>query len=291
MVDTAPVLLRQRLLSELRSARRAAELTQEQVAEEMEWSISKIIRIERGSVGISSNDLKALLALYKVTDQRQVKHLLDLARGSRSREWWDDYRNDIDAAYLTYIGYEWSASRIRQFESMFVPGLLQTSEYARCVAGQYAGQDHEIDKAVRIRMRRQSILDRPTPPHATYILDEAVIRRHVGGPHDPGVMKRQLHHLVRLASRSRRVTIKVIPFAAGVHFGMRGPFTLLGFRSGFDEVLFLENQRPGLFADLTITGDDPSIRDYGEAFDALGEQALAPERSVEMIQEIADSIR
>src|SRR5580700_3556573 len=129
MADGAsPLVQRRRLRAELRRARQERDLTQEQVASDMEWSLSKIIRIEGGSTGISANDLKALLRLYEITDPERTDQLTALARAARERSWWSAYRDVAPPALIQLIEYESAASAIRQFESMFVPGILQTED-------------------------------------------------------------------------------------------------------------------------------------------------------------------
>src|SRR6266545_1876159 len=152
---------RRRLRSELRRVRETASLTQDQVATAMDWSLSKVIRIENGAVGISTNDLKALLDLYGVTERRRVDDLVGLAQSARqrARAWWSAYRSVISPQYLTYLGYEAEASAIRQFHAAVVPALSQTEAYARDPAGHAA----DADEAGRGRDARQDPVEPPTP--------------------------------------------------------------------------------------------------------------------------------
>ena len=213
-------------------------MTQEQVAAAMDWSLSKVIRIEAGSVGISTNDLKALLRHYKILDDQRIAELVALARAARERSWWQSYRDIASPRLLQFIEYEAAASIIRQFESLLVPGLLQTEEYARVVIEQQAEPStrERVGGLVEVRMRRQDLLDRDDPPLLFFILDEAVVRRMVGGK---AIMRHQILHLVEIAN-SPNVTIEVIPFSAGVHPGMKGPFVAIEFPDPIDDdVLYL----------------------------------------------------
>src|ERR1700683_606310 len=178
-----PQVPRRRLRAELRGAREAADLTQDDVAKAMEWSLSKIIRIEAGSVGVSSNDLKALIRLYKIDDPNRVDELLALARQSRERSWWSGYKELLNLQYIQFIDYESAATFIHGFQPVLVPGLLQTEGYARVTITQLGENltPKVIDDLVEIRMKRQELLAQETPPGMSFVLDEAVVRRVVGG--------------------------------------------------------------------------------------------------------------
>ena len=223
MEDGASQLLdRRRLRTELRDARLASGLTQEQVAKAMEWSLSKMIRIESAQTGISANDLKALLPLYGITDEQQVKRLVGLARAARRRGWWSAYRNVAGEPLLQLIEFESAASVIRQCETQVVPGILQTEEYARAVLEDfYAGTPEAgyISALIELRTRRQELLDRKDPPSMHFRLDEPVIRRLVG---TAALMRSQLQTLIEVAAKPN-VTIEIMPFSAGLHAGLRGP--------------------------------------------------------------------
>jgi transcriptional regulator with XRE-family HTH domain len=264
----APVQ-RRRLRSELRRARAEAGLTQRDVAEAMEWSLSKLIRIESGSVGISTTDLKALLQHYGVGDQAEIDRFLGLARaGKDQRAWWNAYREATSQQYLTFLGYESSASVIHMFQPLLIPGLLQDEDYARAVLRAYGGSatDKRVEEWVELRMRRQELLDRSDPPEMFFVLDEAALHRWVGGR---DVMRHQLHRLKNEAGR-HNVTIEVVPFSAGEHPGMKGPFSILEFADDRDEdVLFLENPR----GDTISRDEQEEIKPYREAFAHLRDLA------------------
>ncbi len=248
------------LSAELQRLRHAARLKQEEVARALEWSTSKLIRIEGGTVGISITDLMALLSHYGVTDTDRTAELAELARGARGRGWWNEYKNEVsDQAFLTYLGYEAGASILRQSQGLLIPGLLQTEEYARALMRKYV-EPSEGDALVEIRMRRQEEMStRDKPPQQFYIMDEAVIQRQMTEENDQGIMVRQLRHLIEVAARPG-VTIEVIPFAVGPHFGMKGPFAHLEFDGDLGDVLYLESARSG---DLVVSGRDPQSAEFG----------------------------
>lgn len=281
-----PVVQRRRLRTELRNARQAAGLTQESVAEAMDWSPSKIIRIEAGSVGVTTNDLKALLSLYGVTDPARVGELIEIARVSRERSWWSDYRDVIASkSFFQFIEYEAAASAIHGFQPVMIPGLLQTEEYARAVVSLFAAADAPpgVETLVRIRMRRQELVTRPDAPSMHFVLDEAAIRRQVG---DEQLMRRQFLHLIDLAARPN-LTIEVMPFSAGIHPATQGPFVILEFpEAADDDVLFLETSR----GDVIVRDDLDELSRYGEMFEQLKKLSLGPEGSLTYLRTIAEEL-
>jgi transcriptional regulator with XRE-family HTH domain len=288
MADTdnpSPAVQRRRLRTELRRARQQAGLTQDQVAETMEWSLSKVIRIEAGTVGISANDLKALLALYKIVDEDQVASLLALARAGRERPWQSDYRDVVSPRLLQLIEFEAAASISRNFQPLVVPGLLQTEEYARAMFRQFASDtpDPGVDARVKVRMKRQEVLDRVDPPLLFFILDEAATRRLVGGR---DVMRRQLRRMTELAARPH-VTIEVVPFSVGAHPGLQGPFLIEEFPDpADDDVLYLESPQGEV-----LSRDDPDlILHYREIFEELRRLSLGPEGSLTFLDKLADDM-
>ncbi|GAA3396405.1 helix-turn-helix domain-containing protein [Cryptosporangium minutisporangium] len=225
--DVDPVVLRRRLRAALREAREQAGLTQRDVAQEMDWSLSKLIRIESGVVTVSTNDLRALAALYRVTEDERVRTLVDMARAARRRSNWTIYSDVISAQFLEYLAHEPSAAIIRSFEPLVVPGLLQTEEYARALVSEAsnAPDDNRTQRTLELRLDRQELLLGGNGPRMFFIVDEAVIRRVVGGRN---VMREQLRHLVELM-RSDAITLYVVPFGAGFYPLLRWPSVLLEF--------------------------------------------------------------
>jgi transcriptional regulator with XRE-family HTH domain len=266
---TESAALRRRLTAELRRLRAQAKLTQRQVAENLDWSPSKIIRIEQGSVRIGVTDLHALLNLYQITDPTTVAELSTMARESKKLPF-AEYRDVVTAETLKYFQYEANASIIRQVHPLVVPGLLQVEEYSRAVLEAYRKSPEATDKIVESRKERQELLERPDPPEAFFILDEGVLRREVGGPK---VMARQIDHLVEMAQRSD-VTIQVIPFSAGAHSALAGPFVHLEFPADNDpDVIFVENA----LGDTLFRDDEEITAQYREQFWVLEDLATRPE--------------
>jgi transcriptional regulator with XRE-family HTH domain len=278
----SPLMLRRRLRTELRTARLEKGLTQEHVAKAMEWSLSKMNRIEKAKTGISANDLKALLPLYGVTDEERTEELLALARRARQPTRWRRYSDVAPATLLELIDYESAASAISQFEPMFVPGILQTEDYALAVLRVFYGEDspgERVPALVDLRTKRRDLLDSESAPKFSFLLDESVVRRLAGSP---GIMSRQLTHMVDLADLTN-VTIRVVPFTAGPDPGMRGPFKVVEFDDSPDEnVVFLEGPRGDVISD-----DPEETRSYLETFARITQMALEPSDSVSLLRKAA----
>ena len=252
----------------------------------MDWSLSKIIRIETGAVGISTNDLVALLRLYKVKDSQRVKELITRAKAARQQAWWSKYRAALPPTYFQYIEYETSASIIRSYETILIPGLLQTEEYATAVVQQSKVDlpSRQVKSLIEVRMRRQELLlKQPKPPLLFFVLDEAVIRRLTG---DQGLRKTQLEKLIELAGR-REVTIEILPFAVGLHRGMTDNFNILEFPGSADDVLYFESGRGAIFSrDVT-----EEVTAYRELFEDLRRASLGPKGTLDYFIETANAIR
>jgi transcriptional regulator with XRE-family HTH domain len=241
-----PMVQRRRLRVELRRARLGAGLTQRQVANELGWSPSKLLRIEAGQVGVSRTDLRALLDHYGVRDPNTVAEFTRLAEQSR-RQPWSEYRDVLRPEFVVYLGYEAAASYLCQFEPLGIPGQLQTPDYARRVIWDLAspGTDEKIlERQLEARLKRQALLERHDPPNAHFMLDEAVVRRWVGAEGgNATIMREQLERLKDLNNRPS-ITIQVLRFSHGLHYGLRGPFVLLEFPDPEDDdLLYIEGIR------------------------------------------------
>lgn len=277
---------RRRLRSALRTAREAAGLTQEQVIGVMDWSLSKLIRIEAGTVSISTNDLKALLGHYRLTDTAQVAELIELAKVSRRRTWWSQYKDTLPAPFVAYIGLELEASNLSFFQSSGIPGLLQTEGYARATVAAAATTStvfplntSDIETRVAVRIRRQrEVLSRPDPPQIDVVLDEAVLHRQTGGP---DCIHEQLQHLVT-AGTEPNISIAVLPFTAGT-YASQGSFIVLNFPDPEDApAVYLE----GVLAQDIIDRAD-LVKPYQQTFQRLRQMSLGHDESVAMIDRIA----
>ena len=278
-----PAAARRRLQRELRRLRTEANLTQRDVAEEMEWSPSKVIRIESGAVNITTNDLRQLLASYHISDQAQIEDLLATNRESRKQSW-SDFKDVLEPLARTLWGYEASAVILRQFEYTFVPGLLQTEEYTRALLRGInlpRISDERIGRLIEARSARQTLLERTRLPQLFFIVDEAVLRREVGSK---GVMRRQIDRIEELGTRDQ-ISIQVVPMSAGAYPGQLGPFTLFEFKDE-DTALFQESRVESL------TRDDPDL--IGQFLDVFQEMekrlASKPGELNEVLQKIKHDI-
>ena len=271
-----PTVQRRRLRDELRRARDDAGLRQADVAHAMDWSPSKLIRIERGDVNVSTNDLKALLSHYGVKDKEKVNGLLELARSARGASFYDQYASLLKPGFKEYLAYEASASVTRQYQSILIPGLLQTEEYARGLFAGYGTAGPEAaDKGWAVRQHRQEVHDRETPPEMLFVLDEAVLRRHVGRGH---AMRKQLQRLKEFAAEPH-ISIQIMPFTRGAHPGMAGSFMLLEFTDpSLADLLHLEG-----INSTTIRDDTEQIARYLDRFAQLQKLALSLDESVDFL--------
>ncbi|TDD27474.1 XRE family transcriptional regulator [Actinomadura sp. KC06] len=285
--DQGPIVQSALLRAELVRLRKEKKLTQDQVARQLEWSPSKLIRVEGGKNAITRTDLQALLRVYDVTSEGRQERLQSLARGAREPAWWNTYRGEFDPNFLNYVGYSAGAAYIRQFHGSVIPGLIQTPEYAGVLAtGKVSEQGRALGAKLRIQ-RQQELAKRQNPPRQHYIIDEAVVRRHVGIGVDPAIMPAQLTHIADTAERDERLTVRIIPFKAGAHLGLEGPFSLLEFDGDLDDILYLEG-RTG--ASVMITGDDDKIPEYRDTFELLLEQALPAEKSIALLRQAAEDL-
>jgi transcriptional regulator with XRE-family HTH domain len=278
------MMLRRRLRTELRNARLNTSLTQEQVAKAMVWSLSKMIRIETAQTGISVNDLKALLALYGITDKDRIDELVDLAQAARQAPWWRPYAEFAPPGLLQLIDYESAASDVSQFETMFVPGILQIEEYASAVLEVFYDEkasDERVAALVDLRTKRRDLLASKSAPKFSFVLDESVIHRLVGSP---AIMNRQLRHLVD-ATKLENVTIRLVPFSAGLHPGMKGPFEVVQFEDTPDESLVFVEEPRGDF----ISDNPRETQGYLDNFKRITEKALGPLDSADRLRAAADA--
>jgi transcriptional regulator with XRE-family HTH domain len=266
---TESAALRRRLTVELKRLRSQAKLTQRQVAENLDWSPSKVIRIEQGTVRIGVTDLQALLKLYDVTDAATVEDLTRMARESKKLPF-AEYREVVTAEGVRYFQYEADAAIVRQVQSALVPGLLQVEEYSRAVLLAYGKSSDDIDKVVESRKERQELFERADPPETFFILDEAVLRRTVGGSK---TMNRQIEHLLEMSKRPN-VSIQIIPFSVGAYSAMQGPFVHLEFPAENDpDVIFVENA----IGDTLYLDNEELTANYREQFWILEDLAAPPE--------------
>ncbi|MFF8595916.1 helix-turn-helix domain-containing protein [Streptomyces sp. NPDC015220] len=275
-----PVVRRRKLGAELRTLRTGAGLTSGEAARLVGWHQSKVSRIETGASGVKPADVRLLLDAYAVHDPQLRDLLLVLAGsgdGDDRRHWWHAYRGVLPPTYRDFISLESQATAMRTLETSVVPGLLQTPEYARAVtrAAVDGLDDERLDALVEVRLARQDVLRADPPLELNAVLDEAVLRREVGGPE---VMARQLERLTE-AARLPQVRLQVLPFAAGAHIGITGPFVVFSFSNTSDlDVVVLDHLTSSLYLDRK-----EDLEAYTEAFDALRFHALSTEDSLDFI--------
>ncbi|MFG1606192.1 helix-turn-helix domain-containing protein [Actinoplanes sp. NPDC049265] len=274
-VDEGPTLRRRRLGAELKRCREAAGLTQEAVSRHFEWNTAKLTRIETARVAVTARDVRDLLTLYGRHDESYRDAMVELARLSKERSWWTDYKDVLRPG--NFVGLEAGAATMRVFEPVVVPGLLQTEAYIRALMRSGSDVPREVmDRRVKLRLHRQVRLSGPNPLELVALVDESVVRRNIGGK---DVMRKQLQHIVDMA-QSPNVTIRILPLDFGEHLFLGGPAALLEFRETTHlDVVYLE----GLAGDLYE--EQPSeVARYRKEFDRLTVGALDHRASLKMIE-------
>jgi transcriptional regulator with XRE-family HTH domain len=281
MPGLSPSVTQRRLARSLRRLRLEAGFTIEQAAEKLELSPSTISRMETAQVGVRRRDVRELLDLYEVAGM-QREQLLQLAGESRQHAWWHEFK---DLPNIPLASLEAGAASIWQYSALLIPGLLQTEEYARDVLRRIRvdATPDDIERRLRLRMKRQALLTGETAPRFWAVLDEAVLRRVVGGRQ---VMRRQLERLID-ASSLRSVTLQVLPFASGGHAAMDGEFTILCYPEPADpDVVFIENTGGDIYL------EDPDVtRRYASIFDHLRAAALDPAKSIRTLAAVKDELQ
>jgi transcriptional regulator with XRE-family HTH domain len=276
----SPTVRRRRLGAELRRHRESAGFTIEQVAERLDCSASKISRLETGHTGASPRDVRDMLIIYRVGNA-ELDDLLEVAQEARQRGWWQRYGSVLSS---DFVSFEAAAQTIRSYEAQCVPGLLQTEEYARSLirAVRVDLSPAEIDRRVRVRMARQTLLTQHDPADFWCVLDEAVLLRAVGGP---DVLRRQCEQLLTCAAMPN-VTLQVLPLQVGAHAGMEGSFVLLGFPDDVDpDTVYVAMATGGVFQEKP-----DELTRYATIFDQLKRIALAPEESVAFVARLAKEL-
>ena len=289
-----PAVERALLSAELKRLRSVSGETQHAVAQACEWSVAKFSRIENGTSPVRKADLEALLRHYAVTEDH-IQELTERAREARAPGWWEDFDFGTDRGFEAYVAYEDGASAIRVCQPLAIPGLIQTEQYTWQAMEAWGMPPEAIVRGVKLcqeRQRRVAARD----PRQCYLMDEAVIRRPVGT-----AMLEQLRHLLRV-TRQPTVTVRIIPFSKGPHFGLRGPFVLLSFDGPLDDVLYLESARRG---DLLIIetkdqvagpnvpkAENPAdvVAQYEDGFQGLLKLALDSAESLELIEQVREEL-
>ncbi|WJV48883.1 helix-turn-helix domain-containing protein [Streptomyces flavofungini] len=279
-----PTVRRRRLGSELKRLREAAKISMDQAAERIGGDKSKISRQENGRQGVTKLEIEALLDLYRVSDSKLKTALVTLAREGRRKNWWAPFSDILDERFQEHLSIEADAGRMLLFQPLLVPGLLQTREYAEVsIRGdEDSHSDEQVESHVSVRMGRQEILQRDSPPQLVCILDEAVIRRVVGSPK---VMADQLRKLIEV-NNPPRLSIQIIPFSQGCHAGLDGAFSVYSYPDPMD----LDVVSLGYLDGLIYLEEDGPVERYKLAFDQLRSSALPSRQSMDLIAKAARSL-
>ena len=279
----SPTARHRRLIVELKRLREERGLSREQVAERIGTSETSIFRYEKGETRPQPAVVAAMLDVYGAAAAERDE-LLEMARDARKRGWWHRHRQSLKPGFDSYIGLEAAASIVRTYEAQTVPGLIQTEAYARAniVATSLNMVPAEIEERLSVRLSRQDLITRSTDRvQLVAVLDEAVLRRQVGGPQ---AMREQIRHLIDMAALPN-VVIHVLPFAAGAHPGMEGPFCLLSFPEPDDtDLVYLEQATSGL-----VPEEPEEVRRYTLMFGTLLGKALPAGESVAFMEKITEN--
>ncbi|TDE49958.1 XRE family transcriptional regulator [Nonomuraea mesophila] len=279
---SGPTALRILLGSQLRKLREAKNVTREEAGHLIRGSESKISRMELGRVGFKERDVADLLTLYGVEDPQARAAVLDLVATANEPGWWHRFNDLLPTWFQAYVGLEEAAARIRTYEVQFVPGLLQTKEYTRAVvtAGAAGIGAEEIARRVDLRLERQRILDKPDGPIFWAVIDEAALRRPIGGAE---VMRAQIEHLIELM-RQPSITIQIMPFSFGGHSAEGGAFSVLRFPDNdLPDVVYVEQLASALYLDKREDVDR-----YTEVMERLCAVSTTPDETIELLRTIAD---
>ena len=274
-----PTVRRMLVGAKLRRLRTDMGLSREEAAEAIRASAWKIHRLENGQVGFKQRDLVDLLERYGVSDPDEVDELLTLAREANVPGWWQHYGDVLPQWFRTYVDLESAATLIRTYEGMFVPGLLQTDDYMRAVIRDASLESsEEVGRRVRLRMARQILLTREHPPRLWAVMDEAALRRPVGGRE---VMRGQLERLID-ATKLPNVTLQVLPFGAGAHPAMVGAFSILRFADReLPDVVYLEHLTNAVYLDKRA-----EVERYLDVMELLCVDSEPPAKTVELLTKI-----
>jgi transcriptional regulator with XRE-family HTH domain len=279
-----PTVRRMLVGARLRRLRTELGLTREEAAQAIRASEWKIHRLENGQVGFKDRDIIDLLARYQVTDPAEVADFLTLTREANTPGWWQHYGDVLPSWFRTYVDLEQAATLIRTYEGQFVPGLLQTDDYMRAVVrGAHLEESgDEVGRRVRLRMARQILLTRDGPPRLWAVVDEAALRRPVGGK---DVMRGQLERLIE-ATKLPNVTLQILPFAVGAHAAMGSAFSILRFADReLPDIVYLEHLTNAVYLDRRN-----EVEQYLDAMELLCVDSEAPARTVELLERILDEL-
>jgi hypothetical protein len=277
------VTLRSKWLGQqLRELRDVNELLLKDVGEYLQRDPAIVSRFESGGYPIRRPDLLALLDLYGVADSRRREALLKLSQEVWQKGWWDGYAEEVAGEFVDYVWLESRAHEIRTFDNTLLPGLFHTLAYARAAiaAAEYDAKGEQVDRWVELRMTRQRVLEGDSPPRLSAIIDEAVLRREVGGSE---CLAAQLGELAEYAARPN-IEIRVLPFSAGAHASPTGAFRIFTMEKPFPEVGYAETPKGAIYV------ESPDTQRFARTYDELRELTLVPEESAELISAIAETL-
>jgi transcriptional regulator with XRE-family HTH domain len=275
--ESGPTVLRIVLGTQLRRLREASGITREAAGDAIRASHAKISRLELGRVGIKERDIEDLLTLYGVTDQAVRHEYLSMVRRANAPGWWQQYSDLLPSWFEMYLRLEQAAAFIRTYQVQFIPGLLQTEEYARSVilVGHRSESAEEIDRRVYLRISRQKMLTEPGSPKLWAVVDEAALSRPFGSP---DVMRSQLQRLLEM-SELPNVILQVLPFHRGAHAAAGGPFTILRFAEpDLPDIVYLEQLTSAVYLDKR-----PDVENYLAVMEQVTVQAEPPTRSKDLL--------
>jgi len=272
----SPTALRIVLGARLRRLREAQRISPEQAGYVIRASHSKISRLETGRVSFKDRDIVDLLTLYGVTDEAQREDIRGLASRANHPGWWHDYSDMLATWFEDYLGLEEAAAQISTYEAQFVPGLLQTEDYASAVILLEYSNPKEISRRISLRMARQAILSGPDPTSLWAVLDEAALMRPIGGVR---AMRAQLKHLIEMAQQPN-VTIQIMPFTSGGHAAAGGSFSVLHFTDDdLPDMVYLEQLSSAQYLDKPDV-----VSTYVEVLDRLRVEAATQADSLKTLQ-------
>lgn len=275
-----PTALRIALGGQLRQMREARGMSREAAADAIRASTAKISRMERGRVGLKERDVRDLLTVYGVTDPAEREEMLSLVRRATTPGWWHEYGDVTPRWFGMFLGLEQSASIIRSYEAQFVPGLLQTPDYARHVISLGPWDAEEVERRIALRLRRQQLLEGADAPILWVVLEETAVR-HPNAP--TAVMRAQLEHLARMADRPN-VTVQLVPESFGGHPISGMPFTILRFAEpDLPDVVYLEQLTGALYLDRRN-----DVSHYMAALDSLCGQVLTRDQTRTTLRRLID---
>lgn len=284
---SGPTVRRMLLGHELREHREARGISRDEAGNRIRASASKISRMELGRVGFKLRDVEDLLKLYGVTDRKLIKQYLDIARESNKAGWWKEFGDSLHKWFARYVGFEEAADHIRIYESQFIPGLLQTEEYAREIISGGVETDLVTEQRIEARLKRQERLETDQLMRMWVILDEAAVRRPIGGKsRGREIMRGQLRRLIQLSEDYENITLQIVPFEVGAHAAEAGSFTLLRY-SDFElaDLLYIEQLTDGEILDRRSV-----VEVYTKAMTRLSVAAATPDESLDMLRGMLEDL-